>query len=100
MNQGSIREPSLVATLLVTPRNALLTGLRSSQLRAGDSIVGMSVIGEGAGGGHILAVTKRGYGKRVKEGEFRSQGRGGVGVIAIKFKRGEGDEEDELRCLR
>jgi len=35
---------------------------------------------------YVLAVTADGYGKRVETREFRTQARGGAGVIAIKFK--------------
>ena len=69
------------------------------KLRPGDGIVGMSVLPEKAEG-FILSITRDGYGKRVREEEFRSQGRGGVGVIAIKFKpAASGSDGDELRCM-
>jgi DNA gyrase subunit A len=43
-------------------------------------------------------VTSSGYGKRVDTKEFRTQARGGRGVIAIKFKQSNSD--DEVSCLR
>jgi len=62
---------------------------------------------------YVLAVTEKGYGKRIPIDEFRTQRRGGKGVIALKFKekaggggkiaRGEGKgkgEADALRCMR
>lgn len=62
---------------------------------------------------YVLAVTEKGYGKRIPIDEFRTQRRGGKGVIAIKFKekaggggklaryegKGKG-EADALRCMR
>ena len=43
----------------------------------------------------LVAVTRFGFGKRMPVGLFRSQNRGGKGVIAIKFKR----EDDRLLAL-
>merc|ERR1712224_196738 len=76
-------------------------GVRSMKLRPGDGVAEMSIMeGEGEGGGYVLAVTKKGYGKRIPITEFRSQGRGGIGVIAIKFKEPvDGDEMDSMSCL-
>ena len=45
-----------------------------------------------------LTITNQGYGKRVPTGEFRSTARGGVGVIAIKFKKASTD--DIASCLK
>ena len=35
---------------------------------------------------NLLVITNDGFGKRVKIGEFRVQGRGGLGLIGTKFK--------------
>ena len=43
----------------------------------------------------LLAVTRDGYGKRVEASAFGKKGRGGMGMIAIKFK----EEGDELAAL-
>ncbi|GMI45090.1 hypothetical protein TrCOL_g10287 [Triparma columacea] len=105
---------------LLRPTARTSRGVRSMKLRPGDAITGMSIMGaeegkeEGGGGeggsigegksgeeGYVLAVTKKGYGKRIPMAEFRSQGRGGIGVIAIKFKE-KGEEEeavDSMSCL-
>ena len=32
-------------------------------------------------------MTKKGYGKNIRVSEFRTQGRGGVGVKALKFRK-------------
>ena len=45
----------------------------------------------------VLCVTANGYGKRVSTSEFRTTARGGVGVIAIKFKKGA--SADKLSCF-
>ena len=53
---------------------------------------------------YVLAVTANGYGKRIRTGEFKARGRGGVGVIATKFKKtpkvNSGQAKDSLSCLR
>ena len=41
----------------------------------------------------VLIVTRCGFGKRVSTNDFRVQGRGGVGVISIKFKSVKEDDE-------
>ena len=93
-------------------------GVKSMGMREGDTIADMFVIvgkpgreaaagagddgAEGAVGGDdeddgqkLVAVTQRGYGKRMRTSLFRCQTRGGKGVIAIKFKR----DDDRLLAL-
>eukprot|EP00520_Triparma_pacifica_P006407 CAMPEP_0118640518 /NCGR_PEP_ID=MMETSP0785-20121206/4797_1 /TAXON_ID=91992 /ORGANISM="Bolidomonas pacifica, Strain CCMP 1866" /LENGTH=836 /DNA_ID=CAMNT_0006531913 /DNA_START=794 /DNA_END=3301 /DNA_ORIENTATION=- len=89
---------------LLRPTARTSRGVRSMKLRPGDGVAEMSIMegegGEVEGGGYVLAVTKKGYGKRIPITEFRSQGRGGIGVIAIKFKEPvDGDEMDSMSCL-
>ncbi len=80
-------------------------GVRSMTLREGDELVSMDILSReererteqnGESGPWVLVVTAGGYGKRVPVGEFRAQHRGGMGVIATKFR----DEGDELAALR
>ena len=56
-------------------------GVKGIRLGAKDYLVGMTVSGEE---GQILSVTENGYGKRTLIGQYRSQSRGGKGVINIK----------------
>ena len=56
-------------------------GVKGIRLGAKDFLVGMTVSGEE---GQILSVTENGYGKRTLIGQYRSQSRGGKGVINIK----------------
>jgi len=68
-------------------------GVRSMSMKDGDKIADFFVIpssehSEDGEPGQLLAVTKGGFGKRMRTGEFKCQGRGGKGVIAIKFKNG------------
>ena len=85
------------------PTGRTSRGVRGMKLRPGDTIVGMSVLSKTAAespSSGLLAITAKGYGKRIPTTEFRSQGRGGIGVIAIKFKApSAGGQEDGLKCL-
>lgn len=66
-----------------------------------DEVVSMEVLVEGA---TILTVTERGYGKRTRVSEYRSQLRGGLGIINIKITEKNGSvvgiaqvgDEDEV----
>jgi DNA gyrase subunit A len=52
---------------------------------------------------YVLAVSSLGYGKRIPTAEFRTQARGGVGVVALKFKKKNtitDNESDIMTCLR
>jgi DNA gyrase subunit A len=55
---------------------------------------------------YVLAVSSLGYGKRIPTSEFRTQARGGVGVVALKFKNAKRKtpsteiETDVMTCLR
>jgi len=70
-------------------------GVRSMKLKEGDSLADMNVL-RGEDKEYLLVVTAMGQGKRVATSEFVARSRGGVGVIAIKFK----NEDDRLTCLR
>ena len=66
------------------------------KLREGDSLAGMNVL-SGTQEEFVLLITENGYGKRVSTSEFTAKRRGGMGVIAMKFKSGL--ENERLRCL-
>ena len=55
------------------------------KLRTGDTIVGCDIVPRNYDA-DLLVVTSDGFGKRTKLSEFRSQNRGGLGLIATKFK--------------
>ena len=75
-------------------------GVKSMVLRDGDAIVDMAVIdsdsGSGKGKQRLLSVTDEGYGKRVLVSQFLPKGRGGKGMIGLKFK----NDNDRLAALR
>ena len=55
------------------------------KLRTGDEIVGCDIVPRDYDA-DLLVVTSDGFGKRTKLSEFRTQNRGGIGLIATKFK--------------
>lgn len=60
-------------------------GVNSMKLRATDTIIGCDIVPD-AYDADLLVVTSDGFGKRSKLSEFRPQNRGGIGLIATKFK--------------
>lgn len=60
-------------------------GVTSMKLRTGDSIIGCDIVPKDYDA-DLLVVTSDGFGKRSKLSEFRTQNRGGIGLIATKFK--------------
>ena len=60
-------------------------GVNSMKLRAADTIIGCDIVPRNYDA-DLLVVTSDGFGKRPKLSEFRSQNRGGIGLIATKFK--------------
>jgi DNA gyrase subunit A len=82
------------STLRPTGRTS--RGVRAMKLKASDTLADVNILTGGQDSEFVLAVTSCGYGKRIKTNEFKARGRGGVGVIAIKFKK----SDDSLSCLR
>ncbi|KAI2491490.1 DNA Topoisomerase IV [Fragilaria crotonensis] len=79
-------------------------GVHAMKLKAGDAVADMNVLNGDAkvtkaNQEYVLAVTSQGYGKRVPTTEFRTQARGGLGVVAIKFKA-SASGRDFVTCLR
>ena len=82
------------------PTGRTSRGVRCMKFKTGDTLADLNVIKGGQSTyEQVLAVTKNGYGKRVRTDEFRPQARGGVGLIAMKFKHST-SSEDRLSCLR
>jgi len=77
----AIRFP--VADLRPLGRSA--RGVNSMKLRTGDTIIGCDIVPRDYDA-DLLVVTSDGFGKRSKLSEFRAQNRGGIGLIATKFK--------------
>ncbi len=71
----------------VRPMGRTARGVRGINVDDNDAVVGMDVISasdEETKGLHILSVSSKGYGKRTPIEEYRSQGRGGSGIINLK----------------
>ena len=62
-------------------------GVRGVTLRANDCVKSLAIVNNEA---TFLICTENGYGKRTKFGEYRSQQRGGKGVIAIRTSQRNG----------
>ena len=58
-------------------------GVKGMTLEKDDSVIGMTIL-ERNSKDTILMVTSKGYGKRTSMEEYRTQGRGGVGIITQK----------------
>ncbi|MFA5251257.1 MAG: DNA gyrase subunit A [Phycisphaerae bacterium] len=79
-------------------------GVRGMRLRNKDNVVGM-VIAER--GGSLLTICERGYGKRTSLNDYRTQNRGGIGLINIKTSTRNGkvvtlkavQDKDELMMI-
>lgn len=67
----------------VRPMGRSARGVKGITLAKEDTVIGMEVI-EKDSKDTILMVTEGGYGKRSEVGEYRIQGRGGVGIITQK----------------
>jgi DNA gyrase subunit A len=65
----------------VRPMGRDARGVRGIELREGDRAIGMDVIQ--SDDQQVLTVSANGYGKRTPVSEWRVQGRGGIGIIAM-----------------
>lgn len=64
-------------------------GVKGISLDTGkESVIGMEIIDDSV---EILSVTEKGYGKRTTASQYRSQTRGGKGVLAMKLNEKNGD---------
>jgi DNA gyrase subunit A len=79
----------------VRPMGRTAYGVRGMQLREGDEVVAMGVVGEGS---TVLTVCERGYGKRTEIEEYRRQSRGGIGLKDIQTSRRNGPVVD-MACV-
>ncbi|MDD5065255.1 MAG: DNA gyrase subunit A [Phycisphaerae bacterium] len=79
-------------------------GVRGMKLRNKDSVVGMVIAEKGAS---LLTVCEKGYGKRTSLNDYRTQNRGGIGLINIKTSTRNGkvvtlkavQDKDELMMI-
>ncbi len=64
----------------IRPMGRTAAGVRGIRLASGEEVVSLIIIG----GGAVLTVTQRGYGKRTAAADYPVKGRGGQGVISIQ----------------
>ncbi|WP_420371465.1 DNA gyrase subunit A [Kribbella sandramycini] len=69
------------------PMGRATSGVTGMKFRSGDELLSMSVIraGEDEEAQFVFTVTDAGYAKRSKVSEYRQQGRGGLGIKAVKL---------------
>ncbi len=91
---------------LVRPMGRVSRGVRGIKLRAKDSVIDMVIVEPGSKA-TLLTVCENGYGKRTNLEDYRSQKRGGIGLINIKNTERNGsviglkavNDEDELMMI-
>jgi DNA gyrase subunit A len=71
-------------------------GVKAIRLSKDDTVVSMEVVETGA---TLLTITERGYGKRTGFDAYRSQGRGGSGIINIKVTKRNGNVVDIAKVI-
>jgi DNA gyrase subunit A len=89
----------------VRPMGRDARGVRGIELREGDRAIGMDVIQSDEQ--QVLTVSANGYGKRTPVTEWRVQGRGGIGIIAMETSERNGEvvklclvtPSDQFMCI-
>src|SRR6476659_6949519 len=86
----SIRFPADDSEL--RPMGRATSGVTGMKFRRGDELLSMSVIRAGGGddGRFVFTVTDGGFAKRTHVQEYREQGRGGLGIKAMKLNEDRG----------
>ncbi len=71
----------------IRPMGRATRGVRGIKIKPEDQLISMDVIDHEETNLHLLIVTRLGYGKNIKVGEFKGQGRGGIGVRCLRFRK-------------
>ena len=74
------------------PMGRATSGVTGMRFRDGDELLSMSVIrrGESESNRYVFTVTDGGFAKRTQVSEYREQGRGGLGIKAMKLNEDRG----------
>jgi len=59
-------------------------GVRGVRIDKKDTVISADVIKSGAKGARIMVISKNGYGKTTEAGEYKTQKRGGSGILTMK----------------
>jgi DNA gyrase subunit A len=89
------------------PMGRATGGVYGMKFRDGDELLSMSVVRDGTDS-YVFTVTDGGYAKRTAVEDYRVQGRGGLGIKAMKINEGRGSlvgglvvtEGDEVLAIR
>jgi DNA gyrase subunit A len=84
------------------------SGVRGMGFRDGDELLSMDVVRSGDDERYAFTVTDGGFAKRTRVEEYKVQGRGGLGIKAMKLSDARGAivgalivaEDDEVLCIR
>ena len=92
------------------PMGRATSGVTGMKFRSGDELLSMSVIRAGADedSQFVFTVTDAGYAKRSRVSEYRQQGRGGLGIKAVKLNDERGSlvgalivvDEDQVLAIK
>ncbi len=92
------------------PMGRATSGVTGMKFRDGDELLSMSIIRAGAGEDdlYVFTVTDGGFAKRTAVSEYREQGRGGLGIKAMKLNDARGSlvgglvvsENDEVIAIK
>jgi DNA gyrase subunit A len=80
------------------PMGRTAMGVKGITLADDNEVIGMEVLDKGTGAS-VLTVTERGFGKRTDPKEYRSQGRGGKGIISIRTTPKNGNAVAVLQVM-
>jgi DNA gyrase subunit A len=92
------------------PMGRATSGVTGMRFRGSDALLSMAVIGSDTGEDdrHVFTVTDGGFAKRTTISEYRTQGRGGLGIKAMKLNEDRGklvgglivSEDDEVIAIK
>ncbi|MDR2620101.1 MAG: DNA gyrase subunit A [Propionibacteriaceae bacterium] len=92
------------------PMGRVTSGVKGMEFRGGDALLAMAVIPAGLAEDdtYVFTVTDGGYAKRSAVSEYRTQGRGGLGIKAMKLNDDRGQlvgalvvvDTDEVMAIR
>jgi DNA gyrase subunit A len=74
----------------VRPMGRSAMGVKGIDLYEGDEVITMEIVDQRAEA-TLLTVTQKGYGKRTAQEEYRTQGRGGKGILTVRITPRNGD---------